>query len=172
MMRKKMNNKGFSLVELIVVMAIMAILAVTLAPRLMHYVEKARKASDQEVINTILSVASLSMVDENMRTDFDAVDDATHVLDLTADTDADATHVNSFYTTTDGKNWNINTANPPASLLCYNEMKSAVGNFKLKSSDADTDTRIKITFTSSTDTVTVSLYYDNVATPSYTISSR
>lgn len=31
-MKKKMNNKGFSLVELIIVIAIMAVLMVVLAP--------------------------------------------------------------------------------------------------------------------------------------------
>lgn len=43
---KKMNNKGFSMVELIIVIAIMAILAGALAPTLIKYVNKSRKSSD------------------------------------------------------------------------------------------------------------------------------
>lgn len=43
---KKMNNKGFSLVELIIVIAIMAILIVVLAPQYLKYVEKSRNSTD------------------------------------------------------------------------------------------------------------------------------
>lgn len=43
---KKMNNKGFSMVELIIVIAIMAILAGALAPTLIKYVNKSRMSSD------------------------------------------------------------------------------------------------------------------------------
>lgn len=44
---KKLNNKGFSLVELIIVIAIMAILAAALAPQLIKYIEKSRISSDK-----------------------------------------------------------------------------------------------------------------------------
>ena len=42
-MKKQKNNKGFSLVELIVVVAIMAVLVGVLAPAYLRYVEKARR---------------------------------------------------------------------------------------------------------------------------------
>lgn len=40
------ENKGFSLVELIIVISIMAILASALAPSLIKYINKARLARD------------------------------------------------------------------------------------------------------------------------------
>ena len=47
---KKMNNKGFSLVELIIVIAIMAILIVVLAPQYLKYVEKSRNSTDLQSV--------------------------------------------------------------------------------------------------------------------------
>jgi type IV pilus assembly protein PilA len=46
-MKKELkNNKGFSLVELIVVIAIMAVLVGVLAPQFMKYVESSRQSTD------------------------------------------------------------------------------------------------------------------------------
>ena len=42
----KKNNKGFSLVELIVVILIMAIIAVALAPQVMKWVDKSKVSTD------------------------------------------------------------------------------------------------------------------------------
>ena len=47
------NNKGFSLVELIVVIAIMAVLVGVLAPQLIKYVEKSREATDIQNCDSI-----------------------------------------------------------------------------------------------------------------------
>ncbi len=55
-----MKNKGFSLVELIIVIAIMAILAAAIAPALIRYIDKSRRADDVaagETINTAVSAA-------------------------------------------------------------------------------------------------------------------
>ena len=47
-MKWRGNNKGFSLVELIIVIAIMALLAGVLAPALLRYVEEARIRTDED----------------------------------------------------------------------------------------------------------------------------
>lgn len=51
--QKSMGNKGFSLVELIIVIAIMAILVGVMAPQLMKYVEKSRVSADTQVADTV-----------------------------------------------------------------------------------------------------------------------
>ena len=45
---KKTNNKGFSLVELIIVIAIMAVLIGVLAPQFIKYVERSRNSTDRQ----------------------------------------------------------------------------------------------------------------------------
>lgn len=46
MKKMKKNNTGFSLVELIIVIAIMAVLVGVLAPQFIKYVEQARRGTD------------------------------------------------------------------------------------------------------------------------------
>ena len=52
---KKTNNKGFTLVELIVVLVILAILAAILVPALLGYIDKARNAQYEEEAHSILT---------------------------------------------------------------------------------------------------------------------
>ena len=61
---KKMNNKGFSLVELIIVIAIMAILAGAIAPALIRYIDKSRKSNDVSAAKTIKTAVETAMANE------------------------------------------------------------------------------------------------------------
>ncbi len=59
-MKKEMNNKGFSLVELIIVIAIMAVLMGVLAPQYLKYVKQSKISTDitnAEQIATAINVA-------------------------------------------------------------------------------------------------------------------
>ncbi|HOO80615.1 MAG TPA: type II secretion system protein, partial [Lachnospiraceae bacterium] len=50
---KMKNNKGFSLVELIIVIAIMAILVGVMAPQLIKYIEKTNVSSDTQLADAV-----------------------------------------------------------------------------------------------------------------------
>lgn len=60
---KKLNNKGFSLVELIIVVAIMAVLIGVLAPQYLKYVEKSRESADLDNIQTVISAIEVYYTD-------------------------------------------------------------------------------------------------------------
>ena len=61
----KKNNKGFSLVELIIVIAIMAILAGALAPALIKYINKSRRSAHISNADTIRTACQTAMSDED-----------------------------------------------------------------------------------------------------------
>lgn len=59
---KKLNNKGFSLVELIIVMAIMAILVGVVGTQVIPYLERARESKDYQVISSYATAAMTAYV--------------------------------------------------------------------------------------------------------------
>ncbi len=74
---KKKNNKGFSLVELIVVIAIMAVLMVVLAPAMLRYVEKTRAQKDASAVSEVIEAVNAALADEKIN---DAVSTSTTVV--------------------------------------------------------------------------------------------
>lgn len=65
MRENKKNNKGFSLVELIVVIAIMIVLVAVLAPVFTKYVEQSRRATDIQNAATIASAVLVQAADDD-----------------------------------------------------------------------------------------------------------
>lgn len=62
----KTNNKGFSLVELIVVVAIMAVLMVVLAPAMLRYVEKSRAQKDDSAVSELRNAVDLALAQDDV----------------------------------------------------------------------------------------------------------
>lgn len=67
--QKSMGNKGFSLVELIIVIAIMAILVGVMAPQLIKYVEKTNVSNDVQVADSVRTAIQTAMLDPTVIND-------------------------------------------------------------------------------------------------------
>ena len=73
---KKMNNKGFSLVELIIVIAIMAVLVGVLAPQFLKYVESSRVQKDESAAAEVLNATKIACSVESV---YNAISNGTTV---------------------------------------------------------------------------------------------
>ncbi|MCR5214399.1 MAG: prepilin-type N-terminal cleavage/methylation domain-containing protein [Eubacterium sp.] len=63
---KAFFNKGFSLVELIIVIAIIAIISISIAPTIIRYIDKSRKADDVAAADSIETAFKACMSTEEI----------------------------------------------------------------------------------------------------------
>ena len=68
LLNKKKNNKGFTLVELVIVIAILALLVGLLAPQYTKYVEKSRKAADADNLEEMVKAVQVYEADTDSTT--------------------------------------------------------------------------------------------------------
>ncbi len=67
------NNKGFTLVELIIVVAIIAVLAGVLAPQYLRYVERAKESNDLQIATSLVKAATVAIADPKSNVPPDAI---------------------------------------------------------------------------------------------------
>lgn len=65
---KQTNQKGFSMVELIVVIALMAVLVGLLAPMFVRYIERARQSSDIQNLDSAVDAMEAYFSDKELPT--------------------------------------------------------------------------------------------------------
>lgn len=86
----KLNNKGFSLVELIIVIAIMAVLIGVLAPQYLRYVERSRVSADTQVASELQTAITTALLDPALATAAGRPGSPTAVADFSTVDYADA----------------------------------------------------------------------------------
>ncbi len=72
-MKKRLNKKGFSLVELIVCIAILAVLISIIAPTLVNNIEKSRESKDLQKLDTIAAAMQYALADEAANEEIEAL---------------------------------------------------------------------------------------------------
>ena len=125
------NNKGFSLVELIIVVAIMAVLMGILAPQYIRYVEKTRIRTDDSIVSEIDKACIATLAEEKYYKDAAAAGvgisiDNAGVISVTGLPNTDADFLKEINTTVYG------TASAPSSTpfksKAYTTSTAAVGS--------------------------------------------
>ena len=102
--RKENANKGFSLVELIIVVAIMAVLVGVLAPQYIKYVEKSRVSADATTTDEFVRAMQI------LASDVDVTLDSTKTYTVTSAADSDSITISNDLKTAFGSASSVDTS--------------------------------------------------------------
>ena len=127
--RKRLNDHGFSLVELIVVIAIIGVLVGAATPQVIKYIERSRVAADLNSADVIDSAIEMAITDE------DAYKDLMSKLDGKGEITFDI-EKNGF---------NFSTSEWKDTDPFFKELKSILGEFPEAKAKDKTKFGIKIT---------------------------
>jgi type IV pilus assembly protein PilA len=114
------NNKGFSLVELIVVIAIMAVLVGVLAPQFMKYVESSRQSTDIDNVQSMKTAIEAEATELLSTSTFTITIDATNHTATAADAND-----NTWGLTTMDSTINLKSSGWPAGVYSYDAASGA-----------------------------------------------
>lgn len=137
------DNRGFSLVELIVVVLIMAIIAVALAPQVMKWVHNSRMATDIQTRDSLKEQCQLALADVHA---FDRVKNGGYMITITKNTSGNTSIVYDDVTGT-GITPDPTTDAYWANLLLVTGDRDFTGfadRFKIKSNAESSDIVLKV----------------------------
>ncbi len=117
----KKDNKGFTLVELIIVVAIIAVLATVLAPQYLQYVERSRESNDIQVAQNLMDAATVGVADPSTNVS------SASVITVTWTTDADNTAITVTSSTSGESVTNLTKAITDVVGATLDSAESAVG---------------------------------------------
>ena len=95
----KTTKKGFTLIELIVVIAIIGVLAAILVPSMLGYVKKSKIQGANSTANTLLKAVNSAATD--MDEDDESFDDGTLTFTKTVDSDGAKEYIRPFFSDID-----------------------------------------------------------------------
>lgn len=149
------DKKGFSLVELIIVMAIMAILVGVVASQVLPYMDKSRQSKDQQILSSM----------------------CTDMVSATAQSGQDLGNTDVTASMTDASKWPSDTAWQTV-LTTYEELQgttglTAYGDLGLKSKEASkANMDVEFKYTAKTGAIEIYLTgHQGDTTTKYTVSS-
>lgn len=135
--QKTMGNKGFSLVELIVVIAIMAVLVGVLAPQFIKYVESSKQSTDIQNVQELKTAVETVIADNEKAASANIVINGTTAVASVKDSAGNAISLESTSGTVNLKSagWSSTSVTYTYSLTTYSWNDDSYKNSKKPEKD-------------------------------------